>query len=59
MLASNSYPHLITKIMPGHMDVGGPGSIESVIQRSNSSEDDSSDFEVPITSRLGFLGKGF
>ena len=36
------------------MDVGGPGSIESVIQRSNSSEDDSSDCEVPITGDLVF-----
>ena len=54
MLASNSYPHLITKIMPGHMDVGGPGSIESVIQRSNSSEDDSSDDQNPITGDLVF-----
>ena len=36
------------------MDVGGPGSVEGVIQRSNSSEDDSSDDQNPITGDLVF-----
>ena len=39
--------------MPGHMDVGGPGSSYSVVQRSNSSEEDS-DNQNPISEELVF-----
>ena len=43
----------LTQIMPGHMDVGGPGSSYSVVQRSNSSEEDSDD-QNPISEELVF-----
>ena len=38
--------------MAGHMDLGGPGNIESVIQRSDSTEESLSESEGPLAGDL-------